>query len=85
METLNDCNRIKISSEIPSIVSLQRVVRNLKLLEIYSRENIYQEESIPAWQSLGGGKVGAKNWRNKQWSAFCSSKSRSSTLKSSQI
>jgi hypothetical protein len=60
METLNDCNRIKISSEIPSIVSLQRVVRNLKLLEIYSRENIYQEESIPSWQSLGGGKVGAK-------------------------
>jgi len=38
METLNDCNRIKISSEIPSIVSLQRVVRNLKLLEIYSRK-----------------------------------------------
>jgi hypothetical protein len=48
METLNDCNRIKISSEIPSIVSLQRVVRNLKLLEIYGVENIYQEESIPS-------------------------------------
>jgi hypothetical protein len=48
METLNNCNRIKISLEIPSIVSLQRVVRNLKLLEIYSVENIYQEESIPS-------------------------------------